>query len=175
MQYDYLAHAILGLAASHLSQTTNVNFSAEALSHRVKAIRLVNMKLSQPISDVAEGDALFATLMCLTHQTLLMEDAIVEFLTMLRGCNLVATSVMPSFEGKSVFKMLTPTGHNEAMKRVIVKQGEPIKDQKLVAAFEQSVQQLAPLCTRQLELAYFIDLQSVTATAKLSSAAGKST
>ncbi|KAH6647920.1 hypothetical protein BKA67DRAFT_694886 [Truncatella angustata] len=168
--YGFLAHSILGLAATHLTNSANTDFSAQALNHRVIAIRLVNERLCDPIQDIAIGNAVYAALMCLTQQTLYMKDAMVEFLTIKRGCRIVGGSLLPSLEGEPAFKPYTSSGHAADMRKVIKKQGEPVKDIALFDAFEDSVLQLEPLCTRDTEVNYHAELKNVINIARISSA-----
>jgi hypothetical protein len=164
---------MLGLAASHLSGCTESDYSTQALNHRVTAISLVNIKLTEPVLNVGECDALFAAILCLTHQTLFLEDAMMEFLTMLRGCNLVATSVIPKFEGQSAFRRFTPDGHANSMRTIVREQGEPPKDLRLLGAFERAVLQLRPLCQRPTEVGYLDALHRVVELVGISSGEGE--
>lgn len=165
---------MLALGASDLSaRGTDLDFSTQALSHRVKAISLLNPRLCEPVLSAADCDALFAAVICLTTQTFFLEDALIEFVTMLRGCNLVASSIKPRFEGESTFKDFTPEGHAGRMQRVIGEQGEPPKNERLIASFEASVLRVGPLCRRSTEIGYFNALHDLVQMVKASSAGGR--
>ncbi|KFY12314.1 hypothetical protein V492_03956 [Pseudogymnoascus sp. VKM F-4246] len=84
--YDYLMHAMLGLAATHLTSVSNVDYSEAALSHRVRAIQGFNKALSKKPEKEPDGDALLATMYSLTFQSAFMSDSLIEFLIMVRGC-----------------------------------------------------------------------------------------
>jgi hypothetical protein len=88
IQYEYLIHAMLGLAASDLALTSSnpLDFNSSALAHRVQAVRLLNRAVSTPLKDRYEADARFATLMVLTFQSACMPAALTDFLTMRRSC-----------------------------------------------------------------------------------------
>jgi hypothetical protein len=87
--YDFLIHAMLGLGASHLSLCggdAGELYTRPALAHRVAAMKSLNEFLSRPRFSKADGDAAFAAAMSLTFQSSYMEDGLVDFLAMVRGC-----------------------------------------------------------------------------------------
>ncbi|KAK4121808.1 hypothetical protein N657DRAFT_647298 [Parathielavia appendiculata] len=107
-KYEYLMHAILGYSASEL-MATDPSVGEAALSHRLKAIKAIKKSLSgataaapsSPSScsssasndkDVMfeEGNALMATCIALTYQSVLLEDGMAEYLTFIRGVMIVA-------------------------------------------------------------------------------------
>ncbi|KAF1812326.1 hypothetical protein P152DRAFT_32737 [Eremomyces bilateralis CBS 781.70] len=108
--YDFLMHSMLALAASHLSLFGDEDRGSAALSHRVAAINSLNASLSQPCQDGAESDARFATIMALTFQSRYIPDGMKDFLTMIRGCTVVAQTAMLPFE-ESSFGSFTHEGH----------------------------------------------------------------
>jgi len=165
--YDFLAHAILGLAASHLSLCTGEDFKSKALSHRVTAINLLNEKLSQPCKTQQDGDALFGAVMVLAFQAAYLPDAMLEFVTMVRGCDLVSKRVMPDF-ASSEFNTLTRESHANSMQQLITAQGEDSKNSQLLAGFITSVALLEELCQTAFERTYFDSLQNVIKTARTS-------
>lgn len=89
-KYDYLIHSILALAASHLNAVSNANAGEEAISHRILAVKSLNEALSVPPRSQDERDARMAAAMALTFQSSHLQDGLLEFLTMVRGCNLIA-------------------------------------------------------------------------------------
>jgi hypothetical protein len=93
LQYEYLMHALLGLAASHLTITSDSDYSSSALSHRFLAIKGLNEALSITPRTGHDGDALLASCYALTFQSSYMTDGLQEFLTFLRGCNLVSAQL----------------------------------------------------------------------------------
>lgn len=88
--YEYLIHSILALAASHLDAISSANVGAEALSHRVIAVRSLNEALSHPAQSRSECDARMAAALALAFQSSHLQDGLAEFLTMIRGCNIIA-------------------------------------------------------------------------------------
>lgn len=113
LKYDYLMHAVLGLAASDLTQD-DPSLVEAAMSHRLKAIKAVKKALAdaprrprqqqqQQTGSSAcgsgsgsgafssdEGNALLATCFALTFQSVLLEDGMAEYMTFIRGIIIVA-------------------------------------------------------------------------------------
>ncbi|CAG9997768.1 unnamed protein product [Clonostachys byssicola] len=163
--FDYLVHAVLGLAASHLTLASRneIDYSAHALSHRVQAINSLNTALSKPCASMAEGDARFATLMALTFQSSYMPDGMVDFLAMIRGCTVVPGTGMPSFS-ESVFQGFSAEAHQQSI--IEMNEDRPeAKDQRL-ASFAidglKSLYALRPFCPDgSLEGTYLDALEGV--------------
>jgi hypothetical protein len=86
-------HALLGLAASHLTITSESGHSSLALSHRFLAIKGLNKALSKTPRTGHDGDALLASCFALTFQSSYMADGLLEFLTFLRGCKVVTAQL----------------------------------------------------------------------------------
>jgi hypothetical protein len=89
-QYEYLIHSILALAASHLDAVSTANVAEEAISHRILAVKALNEALSVPPTTRSERDARMAAALALAFQSSHLQDGLFEFLTMVRGCNLIA-------------------------------------------------------------------------------------
>lgn len=90
MQYEYLIHSILALSASHLDAVSSASVAEEAISHRILAVKSLNEALSVPPKTRSECDARMAAALALAFQSSHLEDGLFEFLTMVRGCNLIA-------------------------------------------------------------------------------------
>lgn len=88
--YEYLIHAILALAASHLDAVSNAGVAEEAISHRILAVKSLNDALSVPPKTRHERDARMGAALALAFQSSHLQDGLFEFLTMVRGCNLIA-------------------------------------------------------------------------------------
>ncbi|KAK3349349.1 hypothetical protein B0T25DRAFT_569992 [Lasiosphaeria hispida] len=154
--FDYLVHAMLGLGASHLN-LYNGDCASQALSHRVKAIQSLNQALNEPCSSRAEGDARFAAIMALTFQSSCMPEGMNEFLTMIRGCHIIAETAMLSFED-SLFRSFTEQGYTDNLRRqynmgstkfTLEPEREILFDEFIV-----SLRALAPRCSSPLELKF---------------------
>ncbi|KAM3456278.1 hypothetical protein MY3296_001875 [Beauveria thailandica] len=149
-QSECLAHAALGLGALHLSKHGNVDYSSQALAHRVSALRIVHEQFAKPPSDQDSADSLFAALICLAAQTTLLPDGIAEYMTITRAGALVWAFVIPA-HGASVFKTFTNESHSENLSKIV---SEEPKDFDLVDEFLASVTKARELCTGARELYY---------------------
>ncbi|KAK3682458.1 hypothetical protein B0T22DRAFT_484516 [Podospora appendiculata] len=147
--YDYLIHAMLGLAVSHLALYGGA-FATQALSHRVRAIKSLNGALGKPCLSMAEGDARFAAILVLTFQASCMADGMTEYLYMVWGCRIIAETAMPDMEG-SVSNLQA-------------------HEQSLVDEFLTSLRELGPLCSSPLETRLLAAIEHVTNTIKISAA-----
>lgn len=159
-QYDYLVHAMLGLAASHLGISGEADYSSEALSHRVTAIKLLNRSLNEPCTSQTEGDARYAAMMALTFQSSYMADGMLDFVSMTRGCHVVADSAMPSFS-RSIFAGFSGHGHYLAVKSLNSERAADPQDEAFADAFLVSLRSLAPLCNSTLEVSFLAQVEKI--------------
>lgn len=173
-KYDYLVHAMLGLAASHLSLCSGVNYSLQALRHRVRAIKSLNCALGRPCASQAEGDARFGAAMALTFQSSYMPDGMMEFLTMMRGCHVVAVTVMPSFED-SLFHTFSLEGHFGAVRRLVTARKTNGQDERMVDGLLASLREVVKICEGPLEIRFLIAMERVVELARVSSTDGSCT
>lgn len=153
MQFDFLIHAMLGLAASHLSLGTNADYTSQALTHRVYAIGSLNQALNTPCATKAEGDARFATMMALTFQSSYMPEGMQEFLSMIRGCIVVSDTAMPYFT-ESVFHTFSPERHEQSVHEL---NQEPSHHGQNADIFKDALissRAFGPLCRSVLEVRY---------------------
>ncbi|KAH0525695.1 hypothetical protein TsFJ059_009118 [Trichoderma semiorbis] len=119
-EYEFLANAILGLAAQHLTLFHGVDYSIQALDLRVAAINGLNEALSQPCLTTIDADARYAAIIALTYQSAYMPDAMMEFITMLRGWMFIQTKVIPDLE-ISMFRNFTREAFVGSMKQHIAR------------------------------------------------------
>ncbi|KUJ10463.1 uncharacterized protein LY89DRAFT_656240 [Mollisia scopiformis] len=110
---QYLMHAILGVAASHLELITGDDLSSVALHHRVRAIQGSGEALTQKNRAGSDGDALLASCYLLTFQSSYMKDGIPEFFQFVRGCTLVSNQLREEKLPMAFF--LTAQDHFEFM------------------------------------------------------------
>lgn len=92
-KYDFLLHSMLGLGASHLSLLTPHGYEKAALKHRVLAISALNKHLAKPGLTNQDAEAAFGAMLNLTFQSAYMNDGLVDFLTMVRGCKLILSKL----------------------------------------------------------------------------------
>ncbi|KAK3904773.1 hypothetical protein C8A05DRAFT_31445 [Staphylotrichum tortipilum] len=168
--YDYLMHAMLGLGASHLA-IYGGNCAAHALAHRVKAIQSLNQALSTPPRSAAEGDARYGAMFALTFQASCMPDGMNEFLSMIKGCHVIATSSMLAYED-SLFGCFTQQGYGDSVRRVIGSTPIVLDDAQevMLDEFLASLRALVPLCTSPLEIKFLASTEHIVTVARISAA-----
>jgi hypothetical protein len=113
--YEYLIHSILALAASHLDAVSNANVAEEAISHRILAVKALNDALSVPPRSRSERDARMGAALALAFQSSHLQDGLFEFLTMVRGCNLIASEDQ-MMNADSAFHAFREDGHLATMR-----------------------------------------------------------
>lgn len=133
------------------------------------AIKLVNEQLDKPPQKPIDVDALFATVICLLAQSSLMTDSMVEYLTMTRGGNLVATTMIPDFK-LSIFNSFSPEGHVRMLTEMVK---ELPKELELIEGFKTSALSLEPICQTMNEIKYLEAMVSCIDALKTSSVSGK--
>lgn len=171
--YGFLAHAILALAAQHLTASTGSDFAVQALDHRVAAIAALNQALSAPCPTRDDADAKFATAIILTFQSSYMADGMMDYLAMLRGWMVIQTTVVPSL-GESIFHSITEETYVGSMKRLLglAADPDPKADGELrrtLQDFTASLRLAAPLCRSTAEIHYLAALERIARLASQSS------
>jgi hypothetical protein len=180
---------MLGLGAQHLTLVAKTDYTKQAISHRVQAIKALNAQLSKPNPSKDEGDATFGAVMSLCFQSSYMADGMMEFVSMVRGCvsslhsrpagflsvcketdrnnlgHVVATKAMPCFED-SAFNSFSREGHVSTMQKFIDASGIERSNYGVVDEFLASTRALAPLCKSVFELKYLADVQRVMGLAR---------
>ncbi|WQF83865.1 Putative fungal transcription factor [Colletotrichum destructivum] len=165
-EYDFLLHALLGLGASSLALTRDARLARPALSHRVRAIRALNLKLScggrgRSLRG-ADGDAAFAAIMALTFQAGHMTEGMVDFLWMVRGCHVLVRDVrIPWVVDAEARRGMQEDGPVARRREgACRRQEEPME---IFEGFEASLRNLAPLCGSVIEVEYLAGLKQVAA------------
>ncbi|GFP60299.1 hypothetical protein TASIC1_0017006100 [Trichoderma asperellum] len=156
-QYQFLAHAILGLAAQHLTLFRGADYSIQALDLRVTAINGLNEALSQPCLTPTDADARYAAIIALTFQSGYMPDAMIEFIKMLRGWMFIQTKLVPDLE-MSIFRNFTREAFTSSMKQHIARQ--PInKSMIALDDYLASLKIIRTLCQGTAEIKYLSALE----------------
>ena len=148
-------HAILGLAASDLSEQRDPGLVAAAMAHRLKAIKAIKKTLADAPragdDGFEEGNALMATCFALTFQSVLLDDGMVEYMTFIRGVIIVgiqmylkgARLLFGRFLGESQAEVLRPF-----LEKV------PLVGSGWAGAAVAAIEGLAPLCAHPIERQY---------------------
>jgi hypothetical protein len=150
--YEYLMHAILGLAASDL-MSQDPSLVTFAMQHRLKAIKAIKKTLTDvPKGNTfEEGNALMATCFALTFQSVCLEDGMAEFMTFCRGIVIVAIQ-MYCKGTKLIFNNFI---HEDSMAilKPLMELVPPLPRQWSDMAVT-AIRALAPLCKHTVELEY---------------------
>ncbi|KAJ9165036.1 C6 zinc finger protein [Coniochaeta hoffmannii] len=152
-KYEYLMHAILGLAASDLSVQKDPTLVAFAMNHRLKAIKAIKKTLSDvPRADTfEEGNALMATCFALTFQSVLLDDGMVEYMTFIRGIVIVAIQMY--LKGANLlFGQFLGDKQTEALRPLLEK--VPLIEHGWAADAVAAIEGLGPLCVSPMETQY---------------------
>ncbi|KAI1754753.1 C6 zinc finger protein [Xylaria castorea] len=150
--YEYLMHAILGLAASDLmiQEPSLVTF---AMAHRLKAIRAIKRTLTDvpKTNTFEEGNALLATCYALTFQSVMLDDGMAEFMTFCRGIVIVAIQ-MYCKGAKFIFSNFLGDDHVANLQPLI--EIVPLIRKDWTDMAVTSIAALEPLCIQQVEFEY---------------------
>lgn len=160
---------MLGLAATHLSAITNVDYSEAALTHRVRAIQGFNKALSKKPEKEPDGDALLATMYSLTFQSAFMSDSLIEFLIMVRGC--VILSGQLESQSSIAFFVIDWYSHLRYMEPRL--DDLPFVDVSLAERAEASLEALNFVLEDEVNSFYYHELINVVSGIKASSKLGK--
>jgi hypothetical protein len=98
-------HSILALSASHLFAGSESSVAEQAIKHRTLAVQSLNEALATPPKTQCERDARMAAALALSFQASHLRDGLAEFLTMVRGSNLMAGDEIYMKEEDPVFQV----------------------------------------------------------------------
>ncbi|KAE8395164.1 hypothetical protein BDV23DRAFT_169163 [Aspergillus alliaceus] len=107
----HLMHAILCLGATHLSLVTpdGGRYTTLAVTHRGQALRMLGDALIKGDQcSRTELELMLATAYALTFQANYMEDGLVDFAVMVRGCSIITRRILNKYDGSEMFKLLKP-------------------------------------------------------------------
>jgi hypothetical protein len=163
-------HAILGLAASDLTQK-DPNLVAAAMHHRVKAIKAIKKTLADvPKGDsFEEGNAMMATCFALTFQSVLLDDGMAEYMTFIRGVVIVAIQMYLK-GARLVFADFLGEKQQDALQPFM--EPLPLIEQSWVTTAIAALNDLAPLCQQSVEKQYHERLLEMAKQLTVSSWAG---
>ncbi|KAH8171117.1 fungal specific transcription factor domain-containing protein [Sarocladium implicatum] len=154
-QVDYLSHALLALAATHLTVHTNEDYTRKALHHRIAALNLVNKRLSAPVETITDADALLAAMCCLSSESALNTETMPEYMSLMRGSYLMSQSfVTPLHRNspeKSKWNNTALEAHEFELTAAVQDQA---KDLDLIQDFQRSVGGLRSVCKHDFEFLY---------------------
>jgi hypothetical protein len=165
-------HAILGYAASELMHTDS-SLAPVAMNHRIKAVKAIKKRLmdsSRIETTYEEANALVATCFALTFQSVSLEDGLAEYMTFIRGIVIVGIQMM--FKSiKPLFSNLFDSNQDEVLAPYM--EGLPLIQKGWAETAVESIANLAPLCTRQVEIEYHEQLMTISSHLLTNSFEGK--
>jgi hypothetical protein len=167
-QNQYLMHAILGLAASHLELLTGDDLGSIALHHRLRAIQGSASALTKRNRAGSDGDALLASCYLLTFQSSYMKDGIFEFFHFARGCSLVSYRLAE--EKLPIAFFFTAHDHVKFMEERLT--DLPSMNPELLDSAERSLAQLPPLFDLPVHNLFFTCMAECVTTVRHSSFQG---
>ena len=145
-------HAIVGIAASDLT-ITDPTLLSNALTHRVRAIEALKKILSgKPGALTHEtANALLATCLALTIQSVYLGDGLVEYMTFIRGMMVVGIQM---WKGgiRPMFSNLVDNGTQKALEPHMV--NLPLIRTEWVDAAVGAIEGLGTLCQGPVEKEY---------------------
>ncbi|KAN0104172.1 hypothetical protein V8E51_009917 [Hyaloscypha variabilis] len=162
---EYLMHAILGMAASHLELLTGESFGPIAIHHRLLAVQGSNAALSMKTRTGSDGDALLGSCYLLTFQASYMRDGLFEFFTMVRGCSLLSNQLREEKLPMAFF--LTEKDHFKFMEERLL--DLPVISAELVEGAQASLAAVQPLCTMPSHTTFFQLLDDCVEAIRMSS------
>ncbi|VUC30139.1 unnamed protein product [Clonostachys rosea] len=163
--YEFLVHAMLGLAASHLCLSGGGDHEAEALEHRVKSIKLLNQALCRPSTSKIDSDARFSTLMVLTFQSSYMPDGMLEVFHMIRGCMILTKSTLPKY-AMVLFTKFSSDGADEENPQVT--RNSVQQTSTFLTNASASLTSLREMCQTKFEKQYLGILENLVVMASVS-------
>ncbi|KAI1633933.1 hypothetical protein F4809DRAFT_621121 [Biscogniauxia mediterranea] len=157
--YEYLMHAILGLAASDLI-AEDPSLLTFAITHRLKAIRAIKKAFGDMTraTTFEEGNALLATCYALTFQSVCLADGMPEFMTFSRGIMIILFH-MRHKGTKCIFRNSLGWEQLEMIKP-LVESAPPIPKEWADMAV-QGITDLEPLRKSDMEVKYYTLISEV--------------
>ena len=163
---------MLALGASDLGLRCrdSSEMNSLAMTHRIRAVGLLNQAILAPPKEAHELDARFATLLILTFQSACMSEGLTDFLTMLRGCYLQETHQNAT---NSYFASLEHDHLIAVMDRRILQAQLEALDSKCLDQVMLSLTALGPFCKPGMEQQFLNHLCRVTQLAYTSPSSGQ--
>ncbi|RMZ77321.1 hypothetical protein DV737_g4441, partial [Chaetothyriales sp. CBS 132003] len=152
----YLMHALLGLGASHLYRLDHqARYNSAAVAHRGHAITGLNQAIAKDICSQADADAMLAAVYALTFQSVYMDDGLVDFMTMVRGCMLITERVESSNTSSSF--CLEPNAHIRTLEPDISQLAG--LDKRILHTGLDAIGRLTPILKTAADLDFFLAIQ----------------
>ena len=167
-------HAILAVAASDITDREDPTLLPHALTHRLKAINSIKETLSGATTNTVtheSANALLATCLALTIQSVSLDDGMVEYMTFMRGLMVVGVQMWKGGV-RPMFSNLVEGGAQAALEPHMI--GLPLVRREWVDAAVQGIEGLERLCREGVEREYHRLLVDWARTLYVSSWEGRS-
>jgi hypothetical protein len=137
-------------------------------------MKSLNDALSHPAKTRCESDARMAAAIALTFQSSHLQDGLYEFLTMVRGCNLIAAKD-PLGNPDSAFHAFRPDGHLETMQNRLANIAYCVISPDQLDAAAASLEMIENLTLADWERAFYLTMVQTVQHAYSDPIAGKRT
>ncbi|KAJ5150883.1 uncharacterized protein N7482_010135 [Penicillium canariense] len=165
----HLMHAILSLGATHyaLATPTGSHYTPMAISHRGKALRHLASALAH-VDNCTDTvlDGILATCYTLVFQAYYMNDGLIDFAVMVRGCGMVTKHIQSRFQGSKMFLLQTPEQVSEMVAPWLPAEAHP--NQTVLGPCIEDIDQLHPLLHSRSTREFFSALRNIYVALQLS-------
>ncbi|RHZ66744.1 Zn(II)2Cys6 transcription factor [Aspergillus thermomutatus] len=144
-EYPHLMHAILSLGATHYSLVSpnGSEYSPTAIVHRGKALKALSAAIAEgPECTKTDMDVILATCYALVFQAYHMNDGLVDFAVMVRGCGLITYCILDKYKTSQLFRLQT---EDEALEMVSGLADEPVSSPLMINSLLVAIDMVQPL------------------------------
>lgn len=147
-QCEYLMHAMLALAASHLEKLAPSGLTSMSQMHRLSAIKGLNAALDKPMKKAEDGDAAIAACYALYMQSWYMDDGLSASLVLTRSSDFTTKRVQAQRIG-SIFAQQSADTRLDNMRTRLT--NCPKYDTDFIQSALSSMSAVLPLCKVDFE------------------------
>ncbi|GIK05446.1 hypothetical protein Aspvir_009556 [Aspergillus viridinutans] len=154
-EYPHLMHAILALGATHYSLVSpnGWEYSSTAIIHRGKALKALSAAIGKgPECTTTDLDVILATCYALVFQAYHMQDGLVDFAVMVRGCGVITNCIMDRYKTSQLFHIQT---EEEAAEVASALANEPVSSPLLIDSLLAAIDRLQPLFQSTIHHCFF--------------------
>ncbi|KAH9212354.1 hypothetical protein DL95DRAFT_304365 [Leptodontidium sp. 2 PMI_412] len=162
---EFLMHAILGIAASHLELVTGMDLQTTAIYHRIHAIKGSNTAILTRRQTGSDADALLASCYLIAFQSSYIKDGLQEFFQTVRGCSILSNHLRA--ENLPMTFFLTEEDDFSFMEERLINLS--VLPRNLIEGAKNSLTAVLPLLDRPVNLLFYQVLFDVTKAAAISS------
>ncbi|EAW12379.1 uncharacterized protein ACLA_063470 [Aspergillus clavatus NRRL 1] len=167
--YPCLMHAILSLGATHyaLLAPNGSQYASTAIIHRGKALKALGTALGKgPEATNTEMDVILATCYTLVFQAYQMNDGLVDFAVMVRGCGIVTGWILERFQTSQMFTLQTESDVDALIAGEL--SDEPLSTPHSIEALLVAMHKLPPLLNSPAHHRFFHAIRNTLAAMQIS-------